>query len=60
MWFITIFTECVSGTKAGDAEAHYCNEIHNTHSTVTVSTHVPIVASCNYEGNTEKLKNVEK
>lgn len=26
MWFITIFTECVSGTKAGDAEAHYCNE----------------------------------
>ena len=26
LWFITIFTECVSGTKAGDAEAHYCNE----------------------------------
>ena len=37
LWFITIFTECVSGTKAGDAEAHYCNEIHNTHSTVMVA-----------------------
>ena len=28
---IIIFAECVSGTKAGDAEAHNCNEIHNTH-----------------------------
>lgn len=24
LWFITIFTECVSGTKAGDAKAHDC------------------------------------
>lgn len=23
---IIILAECVSGTKAGDAEAHYCNE----------------------------------
>ena len=37
LWFITIFTECVSGTKAGDAEANYCNEIHNTHSTAMVA-----------------------
>ena len=29
---ITCFcAECVSGTKAGDAEAHNCNEVHNTH-----------------------------
>ena len=28
---VIIFAECVSGTKAGDAEAHDCNEIHNTH-----------------------------
>ena len=28
---IIIFAECVSGTKTGDAEAHNCNEIHNTH-----------------------------
>ena len=31
VFFIIIFTECVSGTKAGDAEAHYCNEVQNTH-----------------------------
>ncbi|WP_207663734.1 hypothetical protein [Clostridium sp. AM54-14XD] len=24
LWFITIFTEYVSGTKAGDAKAHDC------------------------------------
>ena len=28
---IIILAECVSGTKAGDAEAHNCNEVHNTH-----------------------------
>ena len=28
---IIILAECVSGTKAGDAEAHYCNEVQNTH-----------------------------
>ena len=28
---IIILAECVSGTKTGDAEAHNCNEIHNTH-----------------------------
>ena len=31
MCLVIIFAECVSGTKAGDAEAHDCNEIHNTH-----------------------------
>ena len=28
---IIILAECVSGTKAGDAEAHDCNKVHNTH-----------------------------
>ena len=28
---VIIFAECVSGTKAGDAEAHDCNKVHNTH-----------------------------
>ena len=31
LWFIIIFAECVSGTKAGNAEAHNCNKAHNTH-----------------------------
>ena len=28
---VSISAECVSGTKAGDAETHDCNEIQNTH-----------------------------
>ena len=28
---IIILAECVSGTKAGNAEAHNCNKVHNTH-----------------------------
>ena len=31
MCLVIIFAECVSGTKAGDAEAHDCNKVHNTH-----------------------------
>ena len=47
---IIILAECVSGTKAGDAEAHNCNEIHNTHWLALLSSGFPFGFLCNQRG----------
>ena len=53
---IIILAECVSGTKAGDAEAHNCNEIHNTHWLALLSSGFPFGFLCNQRVTVPLLK----
>ena len=53
---VIIFAECVSGTKAGNAEAHNCNKVHNTHWLSPPFQWIPLQDSMKSEGHSPSVE----